>query len=147
MRASKVEPRPEAENPTEPQAQSSDSSAVTFTSTGMIPAVETEPSASGDSSAAQPRPSASELAFGDGPQAKGASGAGGEQLPADVRGDFEASLGTDLSSVRVHQDDAKHAGAKAYTVGQDIHFAPGQYDPQSKAGKQLLAHEVAHTQQ
>ena len=43
---------------------------------------------------------------------------------------------------------AAHAvGARAYTVGQDIHFGAGQYDPSSAAGQHLLAHEVAHTVQ
>src|SRR5262249_49592732 len=38
-------------------------------------------------------------------------------------------------------------GAKAYTVGQDIHFGAGHYDPSSTTGQHLLAHEVAHTVQ
>lgn len=76
----------------------------------------------------------------------------GTPLPADVRGRFEASLGTDLSGVRVHTGTESAAaadglGARAYTAGQDIHFAAGQYDPASKEGQRLLAHEVAHTVQ
>lgn len=76
----------------------------------------------------------------------------GEPLPADVRGRFEASLGADLSGVRVHTGEASASAAeglnaKAYTTGQDIHFAAGQYDPASKEGQRLLAHEVAHTVQ
>src|SRR5207302_35064 len=38
-------------------------------------------------------------------------------------------------------------GAKAYTLGNDIHFNDGQYDPAGGAGEELLAHEVAHTVQ
>lgn len=76
----------------------------------------------------------------------------GAPLPADVRGRFEQSLGTDLSGVRVHTGSASAAAAdgvsaKAYATGQDIHFAAGQYDPASKEGQRLLAHEVAHTVQ
>lgn len=81
-----------------------------------------------------------------------ASSSSGSTLPEPVMRKFESSLGTDLSSVRVHTDgasaDAAHAvGAKAYTIGQDIHFGAGHYDPTSGAGEHLLAHEVAHTVQ
>lgn len=76
----------------------------------------------------------------------------GSPLPGDVRGKFESSLGTDLSGVRVHTGAASAAAAdavaaKAYTTGQDIHFAAGQYNPSSKEGQHLLAHETAHTVQ
>jgi hypothetical protein len=81
-----------------------------------------------------------------------ASSSAGFALPAPLMRKFESSLGADLSSVRVHTgaDSAAAAsavGAKAYTVGQDIHFGPGHYDPSSAAGEHLLAHEVAHTVQ
>jgi len=76
----------------------------------------------------------------------------GSPLPEQVRGRFESSLGTDLSGVRVHTGSAsaaaaKGVGAKAYTTGQDIHFAAGAYDASSRDGQRLLAHEVAHTVQ
>jgi hypothetical protein len=76
----------------------------------------------------------------------------GTALPDPLRRKFESSLGHDLSSVRVHTGaasaEAAHAvGAKAYTVGHDIHFGAGHYDPSSAAGEHLLAHEVAHTVQ
>jgi len=76
----------------------------------------------------------------------------GSPLPSEVRGKFEASLGTDLSGVRVHTGAASATaaelvGAKAYTTGQDIHFGAAHYDPSSKEGQRLLGHEVAHTVQ
>lgn len=73
----------------------------------------------------------------------------GQPLPGDLRAQFEASLGADLASVRVHpaSSSATAIGAKAYAKGQDIHFAPGRYDPKSAEGRELLAHEVAHTVQ
>jgi hypothetical protein len=81
-----------------------------------------------------------------------ASSSSGQALPEPIMRKFESSLGTDLSSVRVHTgatsaDAAQAVGAKAYTVGQDIHFAAGHYDPSSTGGQHLLAHEVAHTVQ
>ncbi|MBK9032237.1 MAG: DUF4157 domain-containing protein [Myxococcales bacterium] len=82
---------------------------------------------------------------------RAASGSG-EPLRADLRERFEASLGADLSAVRVHRGaasaEASHAvGAKAYTVGNDIHFSEGRYQPDDPFGLHLLAHEVAHTVQ
>lgn len=76
----------------------------------------------------------------------------GSALPATLMRKFESSLDADLSSVRIHTGSssaaAAHAvGARAYTIGQDIHFGASQYDPSSAAGEHLLAHEVAHTVQ
>jgi hypothetical protein len=76
----------------------------------------------------------------------------GQPLPGDLRDRFETSLDADLSDVRVHTggDSAMAAGAvgaKAYTVGNDIHFGEGQFDPGSADGMHLIAHEVAHTVQ
>lgn len=81
-----------------------------------------------------------------------AAGDGGEPLRADLRDRFESSLGTDLSAVRVHTGEASAAasaavGARAYTVGNDIHFGVGEYRPDDPFGLHLLAHEVAHTAQ
>lgn len=81
-----------------------------------------------------------------------ASSSSGAPLPSEIRTKFESSLGADLSSVRVHTgassaDAASAVGARAYTVGNDIHFADGEYAPADPFGIHLLAHEVAHTQQ
>ncbi len=38
-------------------------------------------------------------------------------------------------------------GAAAYTVGRQIVFGAGRYDPHSNDGRRLLAHELAHTVQ
>jgi hypothetical protein len=69
-----------------------------------------------------------------------------------MRQKFEGSLGADLSAVRVHTgsqsaDAAESVGARAYTVEKDIHFGAGQFDPSSRDGEHLIAHEVAHTMQ
>lgn len=81
-----------------------------------------------------------------------ASSSSGQPLPAAIQRKFEGSLGADLSQVRVHSGSASAAAAeslsaRAYTIGNDIHFNQGQYDPSSPTGEQLLAHEVAHTVQ
>lgn len=81
-----------------------------------------------------------------------ASSSSGSPLPSTLMRQFETSLGADLSGVRVHTGGASAyaadaVGAKAYTMGNDIHFGAGHYDPSSSSGQHLLAHEVAHTVQ
>ncbi|MCP3930095.1 MAG: DUF4157 domain-containing protein [Bacteroidetes bacterium] len=76
----------------------------------------------------------------------------GRALPKPVRNDLETGLNTDLSSVRVHtgqhSDEAANSiNANAFTKGNNIHFAQGQYDPNSPSGRKLIAHEVVHTMQ
>ena len=77
---------------------------------------------------------------------------GGQSLDGDVRDKMEAKTGASFEGVRVHDDAEAHAttaavGAHAFTHGRDIHFAKGAYDPGSKAGKHLLAHELTHVVQ
>jgi hypothetical protein len=81
-----------------------------------------------------------------------ASSSIGSPLPDTLMRKFETSLGVDLSGVRVHtggasERAAESVGAKAYTVGNDIHFRAGHYDPLTFHGQQLLAHEIVHTVQ
>ena len=40
--------------------------------------------------------------------------------------------------------ESAEVGALAYTQGTDIHFAPGQFKPDTSAGQQLLGHELTH---
>ena len=70
-------------------------------------------------------------------------------IPDGVKQNMEESLGVDFSSVRVHPESSKapEVGALAYTQGTDIHFAPGQFRPDTSYGKQLLGHELAHVVQ
>ena len=77
----------------------------------------------------------------------GATG-GGAALPDPVRQRMESSFGADFADVRVHQGgEAAQLGAAAYTQGNDLHFAPGRYDPGSAAGQELLGHELTHVVQ
>ena len=73
---------------------------------------------------------------------------GGRALPDDLQAKMGRSFGSDFSSVQVHEGDhATAMGALAYTQGTDIHFAPGQYQPTSQSGQQLIGHELAHVVQ
>jgi hypothetical protein len=76
----------------------------------------------------------------------------GEPIDHTTRTTFEPRFGHDFSQVRIHADEtaarsAQAVGALAYTVGHDLVFGAGQYQPQSAAGQSLLAHELAHVVQ
>jgi uncharacterized protein DUF4157 len=73
----------------------------------------------------------------------------GQPLDSATRAFMEPKFGHDFSQVRVHTDEqaaesARAVGAKAYTVGQKIFFAAGEYLPGTPAGQKLLGHELAH---
>jgi Domain of unknown function (DUF4157) len=81
-----------------------------------------------------------------------AESGGPQALPAELARRLSKSLGLDASRVRIHTDDQAAAAAvqlhaRAFTIGEDIYFAAGCYDPHSEAGLELLAHEVAHVAQ
>lgn len=76
----------------------------------------------------------------------------GHALDEATRQFMEPRFGVDLSGVRVHTDaqaaaSARAVQARAYTVGQDVVFAEGQFTPGTNGGRELLAHELAHTVQ
>ncbi|MFQ4136450.1 DUF4157 domain-containing protein [Nodosilinea sp. PGN35] len=77
---------------------------------------------------------------------------GGRPLPDETRSFYETRMGYDLSGVRIHADAnandvATHLNAQAFTLGQDVFFGAGRYEPQTNSGKWLLAHELTHTVQ
>jgi hypothetical protein len=77
---------------------------------------------------------------------------GGTPLEAGLATSFSGHLGHSVSDVRVHTDSTAAAltravSARAFATGTDIFFAPGEYQPGTPAGQQLIAHEVAHTDQ
>jgi Domain of unknown function (DUF4157) len=77
---------------------------------------------------------------------------GGRSLPASERGFFEPRLESSFESVRIHDGSAADAAARAvraraFTLGQDIVFAQGEYNPGTDAGRKLLAHELVHVVQ
>jgi hypothetical protein len=75
---------------------------------------------------------------------------GGSSLPGSVSSEMGSKMNADFSGVRVH--DNAHAAkmntqisARAFTVGNNIYFNQGEYNPSSQSGKFLLAHELTHT--
>src|SRR5439155_27067670 len=76
----------------------------------------------------------------------------GRALSLTTRALMESRLGYDFSGVRIHDDahaaqSARAINALAYTNGQNIVFGAGQFSPQTRAGQQLLAHELTHVVQ
>ncbi len=72
----------------------------------------------------------------------------GRPLEAGLRQAMEAFFQSDFSDVRVHEGAAARSiGALAFTLGDELHFAPGLYDPDSRKGLELLGHELTHVVQ
>lgn len=73
---------------------------------------------------------------------------GGSPLPDAVRQKMEGFFKADFGDVRIHiGPQAPAIGAIAFTLGSQIFFAPGQYQPASPNGQALLGHELAHVVQ
>lgn len=88
----------------------------------------------------------------EGPSVHDVVSGSGQPLDSGVRKDMEARMGHDFSDVKVHTGDAADASARsvsahAYTVGSNIVFQRGAYDPGSSAGQTMLAHELTHVVQ
>jgi peptidoglycan hydrolase-like protein with peptidoglycan-binding domain len=74
----------------------------------------------------------------------------GNKLDSATRHEMESGFGADFRNVNIHTNStaeqmSKELGAQAFTHGNDIYFNKGKYNPQSKEGKHLLAHELTHT--
>jgi hypothetical protein len=77
---------------------------------------------------------------------------GGSALDPGTRSTMEAAFGRSFGDVRVHTDEnasrsAQAVGANAYTVGSDVVFRSGHYDPGTPTGQRTLAHELTHVVQ
>jgi len=72
----------------------------------------------------------------------------GQPLPENVQKKMESFFRTSFADVSVHVGtEAPSIGALAFTHGSDLYFAPGQYNPNSAQGQQLLGHELTHVVQ
>jgi hypothetical protein len=77
---------------------------------------------------------------------------GGDALRGGVRARMESRMGVRLPDVKVHTDGASadaasRLGARAFTVGSDVHFNRGEFSPGTPTGDRLLAHELTHVVQ
>ncbi|OKH39735.1 hypothetical protein NIES2119_05660 [[Phormidium ambiguum] IAM M-71] len=72
----------------------------------------------------------------------------GKPMPEAVQQKMETAFGADFSGIRIHEGpQAKAMNAIAYTQGENIHFQPGKYQPETQSGQELLGHELTHVVQ
>ena len=76
----------------------------------------------------------------------------GQPLKDPIKEQMSAALCHDFREVRVHTgpeaDELTHKlNARAFTIGSDILFAQGAYDPDTPEGRELIAHELIHVVQ
>lgn len=81
-----------------------------------------------------------------------AAGPSGQRLRTDVAQEAGSALGDSFADVRIHVDDhaaalSRAVSARAFTVGRDIFFGSGEYQPETADGRALLTHELAHVVQ
>ncbi len=137
--------------------------------TGVPPGVGPMPSAAGPAAAAKGAGSGAPQTSsgGSGVQFKEREGASapvtdaesvraqlghGRALDPALRERMGSAFGRDFGSVRVHDDASASSlssrlNARAFTVGNDVAFGAGEYQPGTLIGDALIAHELAHAVQ
>jgi len=76
----------------------------------------------------------------------------GRVLDDNIRAPMEEAFGASFAGVRIHTDAEANTlnrslNARAFTIGRDIFFRQGEYNPGSAGGRELLAHELTHVLQ
>ena len=76
----------------------------------------------------------------------------GQSLDLNLQAKMGRAMGADFSGVKVHTDSQsdrlnQSIQAKAFTTGKDVFFRQGAYEPSSKGGQELIAHELTHVLQ
>jgi hypothetical protein len=119
-----------------------------------------EDDARGDAAPAAPRaPATSPIARrGDGPTHASpalmneiaAARPLGRPLPTHVRRFMEPRFRADFRGVRVHTGDhaarlSNRLNAHAFTLGNQVFFGRDRFNPDTHAGRHLIAHELTHT--
>ncbi|MHC5739310.1 eCIS core domain-containing protein [Nostoc sp.] len=77
---------------------------------------------------------------------------GGQPIANNIRQPMEKAFGTDFSGVKIHTDAQsdklnRSIQARAFTTRQNVFFRQGEYNPGSRGGQELLAHELTHVVQ
>lgn len=74
---------------------------------------------------------------------------GGRPIPEQLRRELEHAFRVDLTAVRVHDGAeadalARALDADAFATGSDVFFAAGAFEPGTRRGRAVIAHEVCH---
>ena len=77
---------------------------------------------------------------------------GGQSMADNIRKPMEQFIGADFSRVKVHTDAQsdqlnRSLQARAFTTGHNVFFRQGEYNPGSRRGQELIAHELTHVVQ
>lgn len=81
-----------------------------------------------------------------------AARSGGQNLAPNLQAQMGQVMGADFSGVRVHTDARadqlnRAVNSRAFTTKQDLFFKQGEYQPGSRGGQELIAHELTHVVQ
>jgi hypothetical protein len=73
----------------------------------------------------------------------------GQSMSPDLQAKMGEAMGADFSGVKIHANATadrlnQSIQARAFTTGNDIFFKSGEYNPGSRGGQELLAHELTH---
>ena len=76
----------------------------------------------------------------------------GSPLPGNIRKEVGQKMGRSFSDVRVHTDAKadqlnRSISARAFTIGSDIFFKEGVFEPGTSQGRETLMHELTHVAQ
>ena len=76
----------------------------------------------------------------------------GSSMDNHTKSFMSERFGSNFNDVNIHTNTnavqlSRDLNARAFTVGNDIYFNQGQYQPETSDGKFLLAHELTHTLQ
>jgi hypothetical protein len=77
---------------------------------------------------------------------------GGSPLDAGLQRKMGKAMGADFSGVKVHTDSQsdklnRSLSSRAFATGPNLFFKQGEYNPGSKTGQELIAHELTHVVQ
>ncbi|CAD5910588.1 eCIS core domain-containing protein [Planktothrix agardhii] len=77
---------------------------------------------------------------------------GGSPLDAGLQQKMGKAMGADFSGVKVHTDSQadklnRSLSSRAFATGPNLFFKRGEYNPGSRSGQELIAHELTHVVQ
>ncbi|HLT39862.1 MAG TPA: DUF4157 domain-containing protein, partial [Enhygromyxa sp.] len=65
-------------------------------------------------------------------------------MPSSLRSAFARAAGPAVARLRVIPDAALEHDTRALALGNKLYFHAGEYQPDTRRGRELIAHEVAH---